>query len=181
VSTFDDLRSEYKTARETNLNYYHRCEIFARNLSTKLKNYIGAPEHFAEHRSGQEIPYVDTVGVEQQDDGTYKSIDDAGYMKLIHPDENGYWLTGLKLILDVAPNTWPKSGFLFLVRFIIRDNECEMYIADSKQATTFRVDDPAGPNAAFDLIAKMLKDAFARQPWDQAKKATMGFVELGSK
>lgn len=177
---FDDLRSEYNTARETSLNYYRLCEMYARNLSTQLRSYIGAPEYFTD-MNGEQVPYVDTVGVEREEDGSYKSIEDAGYMKLIHPDENGYWLTGLRFILDVAPGAFPKGRFLFLVRFIIRDNECEMYIADSKQPITFTTDDPKGPRAAFDLILKILNDAFARKPWEQAKKTAIGFVDLGTK
>jgi hypothetical protein len=175
---FDDLRSEYKTGREATIHYYRRCEIFARTLSTKLQQYVGAPKDFTDFK-GRTSSYIDTVGVEQLNDGTYQSVENAGYGKLIQPDENGYWLTGLKVVLDVAPNTWPKEGFLFLVRFVIREDECEMYIAESKQATRFKLDDPNGPNAAFDLIVEMLKNAFARKPWDQTKKTSIGFVNLG--
>jgi hypothetical protein len=180
MSIFEDLRSEYKTARETSLDYYRRCEMFARHLSIKLTKYLGAPEYFTDQK-GETTPYVETVGVEEQEDGSYKSTDRAGYMELIHPDESGYWLTGLKVILDVAPNTWPKSGFLFLIRFIIKDNKCELYVADSKEAITFDIGDPNGLNAPFDIIVRSFKLAFTRKPWEQKKKTSIGFVELDSK
>jgi hypothetical protein len=178
MTTFDDLRSEFKVARETSIDYYRRCDVFARSLSGKLRDYLGAPVSFKDMK-GETAPYIDTAGVQQQTDGTYKSVDDAGFMKLARPDEDGYCLTGLKIILDVGPNTWPKQGFLFLIRFIIRENECEMYVADSKQADTFRLDDPNGLHPAFDLIVQSLKKAFAQKPWDGATKETIGFVNLG--
>jgi hypothetical protein len=178
MTIFDDLRSEYKVARETSIHYYRRCELFARGLAAKLQKHIGAPDHYADMKSEQ-FPYIETVGVEQQGDGSYKSIEHAGYMKLVQPDENGYWLTGLKVTLDVAPNTFPKERFLFLVRFIIRENECEMYIADSKQPIKFLLDDPDGLHPAFDLIVQILKKTFARKPREQAGKQAIGFVNLG--
>jgi hypothetical protein len=178
MTKFDDLRSEFTVARETSINYYRRCDLFARHLSSKLRDYLGAPEHFKDIK-GETAPYIDTVGVEQQDDGTYKSISDAGYMKLVQPDENGYLLTGLKIVLDVAPNTWPKEGFLFLIRFTITENECEMFVADSKQPINFQLDDPKGLHPAFDLIVQSFKNAFAQKPWERAKKETIGFVNLG--
>jgi hypothetical protein len=56
-----------------------------------------------------------------------------------------------------------------------------MYVADSKEAITFDVDDPNGLNAPFDVIVRSFKLAFARKPWENAKKPTIGFVELDSK
>jgi hypothetical protein len=178
MTKFDELRSEFNVARETSINYYRRCDLFARNLSAALQDYLGAPEHFKDMK-GQALPYVDTVGVEQLEDGTYKSVTQSGFLELVRPDENGYLLTGLKIVLDPAPNAWPKESFLFLIRFIIRENECEMLVADSKQPITFQVNDPKGLHPAFDLIVQSFKNAFAQKPWERGKKQTIGFVNLG--
>jgi len=80
-------------------------------LAGRLQKYIDAPAHFTD-MNDEQISYIETVGVRQQQDGSYKSIENAGYMELINSDENGYWLTGLRFILDVAPKAFPKGRFL---------------------------------------------------------------------
>jgi hypothetical protein len=54
-----------------------------------------------------------------------------------------------------------------------------MFVADSKQAITFQLDDPKGLHPAFELIVQSFNNAFAQKPWERAKKQTIGFVNLG--
>jgi hypothetical protein len=175
MAVFDELRAEYAVARDANLNHYHLCDIFARGLGRRLGTYIGAPETFSDI-GGDPVDYIEAVEVEELNDGSYRSVKTEDSRHLIQRDENGYWLTGLRFTVDSAANEFPKHNFLFLIRFVLRERQCEMLVADSKEVFTFDIDDPNGPKPVYDLIVKILKDFFALPPWETKRKHPIGFV-----
>jgi hypothetical protein len=85
----------------------------------------------------------------------------------------GFFLFGVRFVLDRATNAFPKSPFVYVVRFRLLEDNCEMEVAGE----TFRFNpiDSTARAPVYDHMIGVLRNALERKPWDVEKQNTMGF------
>jgi hypothetical protein len=184
MSTFDDLRNCYITWRSRNKTYFDHSWQFIRNFVVDFRSYIGAPELYAESTIGMNDPqkapkkrYVDCLKAIKNDKGELQLVDAKSPMEAVTPDGDGYWISGIKVTIDIALNAHPKHDFQFPVRFTLRPDQAQIQIGD-EPGGTFPIDaaDPASFEPAYDYMIALLRDLFELQPWSSAKKVPIGFA-----
>ena len=141
MTIFEDLRAEYKVARESALDYQRNSALFAQRLARRFQNYIGAPENYLGLNRRDTGHYIEPMKVTITGPANFTPEEPQGLTDLISKDDDGYWLVGLRLTLDVADNTFPKDKFVFLLRFVVRDDECEMSVGFDKRSFKFQLND----------------------------------------
>ena len=176
MTIFEDLRKDYQIARETSLEYQRSSALFAQRLARRFQIYIGAPDNYRTMKQDDTRWYVQPMRTTLRGHNDFVSETPEGLHDLLTKDEDGYWLVGLRLTLDIAANAFPKDNFVFLLKFTIRGGECEMSVGFGKDARKFQADDDEGIKPIFDNMISQLKELFARKPWDMPKKNTIGFT-----
>jgi hypothetical protein len=188
MSLFNDLRGNYSTWRQTQNDYMQNSMGFARTLANQFRHYIGAPDPFKDPESGKPIPYV-TVLAAKKDEQTEEFVitKPESLIDVLYFDEDDcFWVTAIGLVLDINANTYPKTQFTYLIRFIRRDSQCEVHIGPERKQFFVKLKEPEGlvpdtetMNPVFDYMAHFLMETLAIRLWDAPPKGHLGFVELG--
>jgi hypothetical protein len=175
MSTFDDLRAEYTKWHQNHADYEMRSMLFAKRFALQLGGYLQAPESYNDSKNNVHW-YLQPMEATEDASGQWRFKEAEGLHDALSRCQDGLWATGLRLTLDRGPQTFPKSNFLFLIRLIIRDQECEMHVGFDDKVFSFDVSNPENLHPVFDHMVKTLRILFSMQPWDVPKKGPIGFV-----
>jgi hypothetical protein len=175
MSTFDDLRKLFiewdNRYKENNSNSWR----FIYGLAGGFSKFIGAPNSYKEIGSNEMQHYVQPLQAVKDEEGniTYESPQYTS--DVITRGDDGYWLSGIRLVMDRSERSFPKSDFTFAVQFILRDQECELMLGDRAEGHfKFNLDDPT-PDSVYEYMVSLLQEVFTSKP-DTFKKPMIGFV-----
>jgi hypothetical protein len=176
MSLFDDLRANYVQWHQGHCDYESASMQFAMAFINGFKDHIGAPDHYLDAENREPVWYVQPLHVEESADGEYSYQTPNSHMDLLYRDEAGWWVVGLKLVLDRAVNSFPKSEFTYVFRFVLRDTICDMTVGFDRKEFSFPANDAQARKPVYDYMVKILKQMLALKPWDVPKKETIGFM-----
>ncbi|TXN21895.1 hypothetical protein [Methylobacterium sp. WL19] len=188
MSRFTDLQQQHSAWRNAHWEYRMNCSIYMNAFTNQFRKYIEAPEYYDDYSDGVDQPkkvkYVAVAEAEIKSDGFHKltEIPATQTTATLVKADNGRWVAGIKLVVDMAVNSYPKSAYFFPIEFEIEGNICRMEIGgETGGQFTYDVSDPSGPHEAFDYMIGWLGGVYASKPWETSKKGPMGFVVNGSR
>ena len=175
MTIFDELRADYVKWREASAKYEEECSDFARRFCLDFKTYLGAPDQYLE-LDKQPKWYVQPLSVTKDEGGEYHFEDAASPVDMIERDDEGLWMTGCKLTIDQAPANFPKGYFAFLIRFVIRGENCELLAGFNNKKFEFSKNDAQGKVRIYEYFVDLIRGVLALDPWDFPTKQSIGFV-----
>jgi hypothetical protein len=175
MSIFDDLREACATWNQRYNDYKIQSVQFAWNFAEEFRQYTGAPPSYVDiDRSTKR--YIELAKAVLQEDGGFSFEQPRFHTDALDRDENGYWITGLRITVDRAPNSYPKMYFVVFLRFVVRENRCEMEIGFEPKRFTFDLANSDQVKPAYDYIIGIMHSIFAMPPWEANQKSPIGFV-----
>lgn len=180
MAIFDEFQAEVARWRDARDEYTRKSSMFIIDFANSFREYIGSPEQYMDRLIGRALSHVQPVKATADENGNYSFHVANTVGEWLAKDETGYWVTGLQLAIIDPPNTSRMIYFWYLVRFVIRENICEMFIGFKDQKFSFALDDAEKQKAAFDFMASLVHDTLTLPPWETSKKAPIGFVPPGS-
>jgi len=175
MSIFDDLRAQFTQWHGAHAAYDRDSAVFALRFLNNFKAYIQAPDSYKD-MGGNTHWYVQPMSVRCDNDGKYTFKEaDCPSDAIERCTEDGFWETGIKLTIDRADNTFPKSYFTYLVRFRLRDTKCEIEVGFDKEGFSFDTSDIKTQCLVFDYMIDVLKRVLAMRPSEVPQKEPIGF------
>jgi hypothetical protein len=177
MSIYEQLAQDCGRWSQTQVKYEQESRAFIRTFGNAFKAYIGAPDTCDDFETGRPGPCVARVAVDQSDptDPTYPKFEKPGTGDILGRDEEGFWVTGLKVTMQ-GPNPVPQMMAWFLIRFMLRPEGCEMFIWPEKNAFVLDVNTSATWSKAFDYMVRHIQEFAASKPWDAPKQMSIGFT-----
>lgn len=184
MATFDDLLNLSIEWENRILKYKSDSWQFVYRLADGLIQYIGAPKSYQDVDKSLKS-YVQPLQVTRlsgdiiEFNHAPESISDV-----ITDDGNGYWLSGIKIVVG-REHVLPKPYFMFPIRFIIRETQCELHIGGKNyEQFDFDVQNfnpasklfPDGVMKAYDYMIEYLRKTLILTPWSAQEKTSIGFV-----
>lgn len=178
MTIFQDLSKEYERSTKELNNYWLNTSLYARSFANGLRIHLGAPEHFDDQ--GVRRRYVEVCMVDENDETGQPTFKPAAShpIGLIQVNEDGSFRFGVTVILEIGPNTFPKSAFGFSIGISPRDGNCKLRVA----GRTFDIDMSNDHNRIpiYDHMVEHLKAWLAKKPWelDRQEDKKYGFVRF---
>lgn len=173
MTTFTDLQKSYKDWRERQRNYEQDAVQLVYSLAAGLLSHIGAPTSFAveRDRGTARRPYAEPIKVVIDENGQMHFCSPDNPMDVLtRSDKDGYWISGVKLLLDEATNVFPKGAFNFQVHFVLREKVGEVQIVG--KTLNIRRDDPESLVPVYTAIVNHLEKVLAQPPWEKLPRVT---------
>ena len=173
MALYDDLRQAYANWSDEDSEYHTQSAKYAHRFADGFREYLGAPlEYLANDRRTKE-PYVELCKIVKDAAGEDR-LESANIYEALTREDDGYFSFGIRLVLERAPNTFPKSRFGFHSRFMPKENKCELRIAGK----TFDLDmsDDGARISAYEKMKENLLRWLVSKPWDVDQKDPIGFI-----
>ncbi|MFZ0946215.1 MAG: hypothetical protein WB930_09265 [Syntrophobacteraceae bacterium] len=184
MTIYDELLGLCITSQDRLIKYKTESIGLIQQFARRMSEYIGAPNTYVDYDK-LEKPYVKALNATRNDDGSITFGEPKSILTSVTEDEDGYWISGIKIVIGRA-NILPKPYFIFPVRFILRERQCELEIGNrSGENFIFDLDEfnsssgviPTGVQAAYDYMIEHLRKVLALSPWSVIReKAPIGFV-----
>ena len=176
MSEFEEIQRLYKTRRDDHFAYRQIAAQFALRFATGFRQHIGAPEDYVELDGNTRTAYVEPTKITRNPSGKEQSACPQNHLDLVtFDDDDGYFRFGVRLALEPAPDAFPKQPFVFVLRFAIKERQCELEAAG--EAFSFDINDNNAHTAAYAAMSDALKRELSRKPWDGVERP-IGFLPL---
>jgi hypothetical protein len=171
MTIFGDLQAAYGAWQQARNNYRMNSFHFMRHFADAFRKYVGAPEQYIiDQEQGDQKPYVDLLEVSEDEEGNFSFAASRSPVDALSRCSDGFWQTGIGLVVDRNINSYPKAEFYFPIKFVLRGTECEMiFLPDNK--FTFSADAVESQTAVFDYIVGVLEELLSTKPWETTQKA----------
>jgi hypothetical protein len=93
-----------------------------------FREHVGAPEHYLDIDRQTKKAYVEPRKIPRESSSEEKSVPEYG-LDLVTREDDGFFVFGVRFVLDRATNAFPKSPFVYVVRFRLLEDNCEMEVA----------------------------------------------------
>jgi hypothetical protein len=178
VTTFTDLQRRYKDWCERQRQYEQDAVQLVYTLAAGVLSYIDAPKTFdVKDVSGTKTkPYAEPIKVAIDENGKINYYAPVGPMDVLtRSKKDGYWISGIKLLLDQATNAFPKGAFNFQIHFILREKDGEVQIVG--KTFNIRRDDPESLVPIYIAMVSYLEKVLTQPPWEKlpSTKNNIGF------
>lgn len=174
---FEELRLLYTAWNGKLFQYHIDANQLVVRLAAHFREHIAAPKTFVKP-DGSEGLYVEPMKVRRGHDG-YFQFEEAGgsILDIASREDDGWWIAGIKIILDQGENAYPKRPFCFFLTFFLRDREGELYFEDTKKDRfKFVIDDIASLDPLCEGMVSILQKTLATPPWGVWEKGPIGFA-----
>lgn len=173
MAIYDDLRTAYQQWSSQNRDFWFGSGRYASAFADGFRKYLGAPEFYTE--GGEKRPYVELCKVTEDATGE-PHFEPANDHHVMSPGKDESQLAfGITVILEQAPNTFPKGSFGFSIGMEpIAVDRCRLRISGEEFEIDMSDDKTRGP--AYDHMAKVIREFLALKPWEANKKRPIGFV-----
>lgn len=187
MSRYEDLGIAYGAWRTASITYMRDCGRLISQFADAFRDYLGAPENYRSFSSGSQAePHLEkTVSVmEASRDGhgdiRYEKMDGGQFWPDLIRTESGNFIAAIRLVVEEAPNTYPKSGYFFPVFFSVRNGRCRIHVGEEhREAVEFDAADLSTAVPAFDLMINWLHDVYRRDPSEIRTSEPIGFIVSG--
>ncbi len=176
MSMYEQLVQDCRQWSQTQTKYEQASRTFIQSFGNAFKTYIGAPDVCHDFETGRPGSCVALVAVNQSDP-TNPKFERPGTGDMLGRDEEGFWITGLKVTLQ-GPSLVPQMVSWFLLQFRLRPEGCNMSIWPEKSEFVLDVNNPATWTSAFDYMVRHIQEFAATKPWDTPKKTSIGFTSF---
>jgi hypothetical protein len=177
MSRFTDLRSQYIKWTDQHWEYRTNAAEFVRSLTKGFAAYIEAPDTYKEIGSGSVKRYVEPIKAVRDESGEYQFSVPENALDVVTRDEEGFWTSGITLVLDRGADAFPKAGFQFFLRFLLKGRQCELNI-DWKTSRKFstNLDNPAELEPIYECMVQTIREILSTPPWSTLDKPRIGFA-----
>lgn len=173
MNTYDELRAAYSQWSQIQNDYWRSAEKFAHHFTLGFREYLGAPDKYEEIGTGQNVQYVQLCKITQGADDE-EHFEPTHFTKALARGDDGYFTFGVKLILERAPNAFPKSGFAFSIDLFPTEQSCQIRVYGRE--FTVDMNEEANRIPVFEHMKSYLDRFLQTKPWDVAKKQPIGFT-----
>jgi hypothetical protein len=112
MSIFDDLRIAYRASQETYRDYARNSLAAAQELAHSFREYIGAPETYADPDGETRRPYVHLLSF-QIPEGVPTAVQPESQNDILTREPDGFWRFAMSLTLDRDLESFPKQQLVF--------------------------------------------------------------------
>jgi hypothetical protein len=177
MSVFSGLQVNYARWRESHLKYERDSAQFVLSLAAGLLKHIDAPATYEvrDDCGAMTKRYVEPIKVIVDQNGHMQCHSPASPVDVLtRSDKDGYWVSGIRLVIDQAANVFPKDEFNFMIQFILRERSGEAEVAG--QTFKFQTGDPNALVPIYAAIVDSIEKALAQPPWGKfPSKQYIGF------
>jgi hypothetical protein len=175
MTLFSDLQAAYTKWQQARSDYRTLSLNFLRQFAEAFRKHIGAPEHYNVPEDDARKPYVELLMVSEDEEGHYRFSGSRSPFDLLSQEPDGFWLTGIGLVVDRSANVFPKAEFYYPIRFVLRGSNSEMIFPGGERFvfSTNAVDDQ---KQVFDYMLGIVKDILGTPPWETTARRSIGFV-----
>lgn len=178
MTLFTDLQAAYATWQQARNDYRLNSLRFIQRFAEAFRKHIGAPEHYtADDQAKSRKPYVEVLAVSEDEEGNYNFTSSRSPFELLSQQPDGFWQTGIGLVVDRNANTFPKAQFTYLISFVLRGGDCEMIYPD-RRLFTFPSNKLDDQRPIFDYMLSLLDEILSTQPWETTEKRPIGFLPV---
>lgn len=178
MTLFSDLQAAYAAWDQAHHDYLLNSVGFIHQFAAAFRKHIGAPEHYtAIDQAKSRKPYVQVLAVTEDEEGNYKFTPSRSPFELLSQQPDGFWQTGIGLVLDRNTNTFPKTEFTYRIKFVLRGADCEMIFPDDHRFT-FPVNNLDDQKPIFEYMLGLVEHTLGMQPWETREKRPMGFLPV---
>jgi hypothetical protein len=176
MSTFEEIQQLCKKWSEDEHNYLIQSTQFALRFANGFREYIGAPEHYLDFDMQTTKEYVELRKIIRNSAGEEEAVMPKHGTDALTRQDDGFFLFGVRFVVDSATNAFPKQSLVYVVRFRVVEAMCEMKVAG--ESFSFGVRDNSARAPVYDHMVAALKKELERNPWDGVQKQTIGFLPL---
>src|SRR3981189_3990467 len=108
MSIFEELQVAYRASQEPYRQYARNSLLAAHQLAHDFREYIGAPETYADPEDETRRPYVRLLSF-QLPDGVPVAGQPEAHADLLTREADGFWRFAMALTLDPAAEYFPKT------------------------------------------------------------------------
>jgi hypothetical protein len=173
MTIYDDLRQQYDKWSKESRDYWFNSGQYASRFARGFREYLAAPEYFKGEATRHR--YVDACKVIEDESTGELNLKPADFHDILTRGEDGYLTFGVSVVLEKAPDTFPKASFWFSIDMLPRDGKCTMKITGEPFELDMSDDQTRTP--AYEHMVKVLREWLASKPWDVDRKNPIGFVQ----
>lgn len=175
MTIYDKLRESYHAAESVNSSYWHAAEDFIHGFAAGYGAYLGAPEEFDDLASRKKIPYVQICEVSKDEDEEEYKFKPRHFRRALTRQEDGFFIFGLQVFLERAPNSYPKNGLSFVIEIFPKEGvECSVRIYE--RVFEVKLDDESSWKIVYDHMTCMIERWIDAKPWDVKQRQQIGFI-----
>jgi hypothetical protein len=129
MSPFEEIQQVCKKWSEDGHNYLIQSAQFAQRFANGFREYIGAPEHYLDLDRQTTKEYVEPRKIIRNSAGEEEAVLPKHGTDVLTRQDDGFFLFGVRFVVDSATNAFPKQSLVYVVRFRLVEAICEMKVA----------------------------------------------------
>ncbi len=176
MSAFEEIQQLYEKWSKDGHDYLVLSAQFALRFANGFREHIGAPQHYLELDRQTTKEYVELRKIIRNSAGEEEAVEPRHGTDVLTRQDDGFFLFGVRFVVDSAINAFPKQWLIYLVRFRVVEDLCEMKVAG--ESFSFGARDNSARAPVYDHMVAVLKKELERKPWDGVQKQTIGFLRL---
>jgi hypothetical protein len=173
MAMYDELRHVYANWSQTKIDYWQDAARYARSFTEGFGEYLGAPREYVESDRTTKRPYVQLCKIVKVD-GEDDDLQPTNWLDALTREEDGFFEFGIRLVLERAVNSYPKTAFGFSVGFFPKENHCELRVAEKTFRLEMTNDSTRVP--VYDHMNEWLNRWLQAKPWEIDRKRQIGFI-----
>src|SRR6267143_45115 len=150
MSIFEELQVAYRASPETYREYARNSLLAAHQLAHDFREYIGAPETYADPEDETRRPYVRLLSFQLPE--------------------------GVAVTLDRDAESFPKQQLAFFLRLKLHDGMWHVQLLDDGvQDFRIALARESEKQPLFDHMVAMVNRLLSAKPWEGVEKLPIGF------
>ena len=177
ATIFEELRQEYTKWQAERYKHELNAGMFVNFLATGFANHIGAPGGYREP-DGTLRRYVEPQLVKLNEEGTYDFSKPDHPYRCLTLEDDGSFLSGLRVAIDGDEQDFPKAAWFFSLKFDLKDSAVNVKLGIDRDApyVAGQTDSPSSFLPLYTEMLEILRDAFAMRLVPKQNKQKIGFI-----
>lgn len=175
MTIFEELRTAFRGSQDTYREYARASLIAAQQLAHEFREYLGAPENYADPDDETRRPYVRLLSFQLQDGAPVAAAPES-QAGLLARDPDGYWRFAIALTLDRDADVFPKQNLAFFLRLKVHGGVWQVQLLDREfHDFRFTAAEGDGKRELFEHMVDMVRRLLDAKPWEGEEKLPIGF------
>ncbi len=179
MSRYDDLKPIYSEWRTKSLNLYREYQRLPHWVSARVKEYLGCPDYTKsiDGKEDEGSPYVSPASAEWDENSRDFVFTMRKYQGLRDWDfySDGRFYFGVWIILESAPNTWPKDPFCVLMSASWTGARFNVRVQKTKQDFDLDLGNLGSADGLCEHIFQSIKEELMSEPLREGERQQIGF------
>lgn len=175
MTIFEEIQAAYGAAQETYREYARASFAAAQQLAREFREYLGAPETYADPEDETRRPYVRLLAFQLQD-GLPVAAQPESHADILAREDDGFWRFAMSLTIDRDGEAFPKQQLAFFLRLKLHGGIRHVQLLDDG-FRDFRLPGTGETDryALFDHMVGMVRRLLQAKPWEGIEKLPIGF------